>query len=179
MTDRTCSIDGCEKPPRSGAAEWCPKHYHRWYRHGDPLATATRPPKRDLVGERFGNLTVLERVDGRFWICRCDCGQNNRVATGDLNRGTVTSCGDRTHRRSHDAGYSAAHARTTGERGPASRLTCIDCDAPASHWSYDHDDPDERISDDGLPYSLDTSHYEPRCVPCHKAFDLGHPHRAA
>ena len=37
---KTCSIDGCEKPARSGSAQWCKMHYHRWYRHGDPLMTS-------------------------------------------------------------------------------------------------------------------------------------------
>jgi 5-methylcytosine-specific restriction endonuclease McrA len=32
--------DGCENAPRTGSAELCPKHYHRWYRHGSTdLAT--------------------------------------------------------------------------------------------------------------------------------------------
>lgn len=32
MENRMCSVKGCEKPPRSRTAEWCPMHYHRWYR---------------------------------------------------------------------------------------------------------------------------------------------------
>lgn len=38
----TCTIEGCDKPKRSGNSDWCAKHYHRWYRHGDPLATYQR-----------------------------------------------------------------------------------------------------------------------------------------
>ena len=38
MPDRTCSIEGCPNKARSSRAEWCETHYHRWYRHGDPLA---------------------------------------------------------------------------------------------------------------------------------------------
>lgn len=34
MQDRTCSIDGCDKP-RYGK-RWCNTHYMRWRRHGDP-----------------------------------------------------------------------------------------------------------------------------------------------
>ena len=30
-----CSIENCCKPVRSKG--WCEAHYHRWYRHGDPL----------------------------------------------------------------------------------------------------------------------------------------------
>jgi hypothetical protein len=35
MADRTCSIQGCDKPPH--ARGWCKKHHTRWWRHGDPL----------------------------------------------------------------------------------------------------------------------------------------------
>jgi hypothetical protein len=35
MAQRTCSIGGCDTPPR--ARGWCPKHWQRWRKHGDPL----------------------------------------------------------------------------------------------------------------------------------------------
>lgn len=39
MSDRTCSVKGCDKPARSlNEGAWCERHYMRWYRHGDPLA---------------------------------------------------------------------------------------------------------------------------------------------
>lgn len=38
MAKSTCSIDVCEKPSSSSHG-WCKKHYTRWKRHGDPLAT--------------------------------------------------------------------------------------------------------------------------------------------
>ncbi len=39
----SCSVDGCELagPYTRG---WCPSHYGRWQRWGDPLGTQTRPP---------------------------------------------------------------------------------------------------------------------------------------
>ena len=52
----------------------------------------------DMVGKRFGKLTVLARAEnnkqGRAcWVCLCDCG-NRTITTGVyLRRGETTSCG--------------------------------------------------------------------------------------
>lgn len=178
MPNPTCTIDGCDKPARSPAADWCPKHYQRWYRHGDPLHTVPRTPRRDLAGHTFGMLTVIGHQGGKYWHARCECGAKTTVATGDLNRGTTTSCGDRAHRRVQNVAYSAVHGRLRRDLGPANLLRCIDCDAQASHWSYDHTDPDEVTDANGLPYSLNADYYQPRCVSCHKRYDLGRAHHA-
>ena len=73
--------------------------------------------------------------------------------------------------KADDIGYSAAHMRVTAINGPASGRICVTCGLAAKHWSYDHSDPKEKQSDYGA-YSADIRHYDPRCVPCHKAFDL-------
>lgn len=41
MTQRTCLIEGCERPHQ--ARGWCKIHYLRWYKHGDPLIV--KPPR--------------------------------------------------------------------------------------------------------------------------------------
>src|SRR3546814_6020433 len=56
--------------------------------------------------------------------------------------------------------------------GHAADHTCVGCGGPADHWSYNHDDPSERRSPEGMLYSPEPSHYSARCVPCHKTFDL-------
>lgn len=56
---------------------------------------------KDLKGEKFGRLTVLEKVatdermDGKHakWRCVCDCGNERTVASNSLIRGTTKSCG--------------------------------------------------------------------------------------
>ena len=54
----------------------------------------------DLTGQKFGKLTVLNRVEGMtnsdrrvFWNCQCDCG-NTYIANGhSLKDGSLQSCG--------------------------------------------------------------------------------------
>lgn len=173
MAHGTCSVAGCDKPIRT--APYCYAHYMKNWRYGSP--TPQHAPRwRDLTGARFGSLTVTARANGR-WVCSCDCGAVTEVRSGDLNRGTVTTCGDpATHRRTGTADYTAAHERVRADRGRVQQYPCVGCGSPAAHWSYDHDDPDERHSARertlGIAFSLDPAHYSPRCVPCHKRFDL-------
>lgn len=51
----------------------------------------------DLSGQKFGRLTVIERVDndekGTYWLCKCDCGNTKTVSASNLKRGNVQSCG--------------------------------------------------------------------------------------
>lgn len=52
----------------------------------------------DLVGQRFGLLTVIKRMPNNTsnkvqWLCKCDCG-NERIAIGTrLMQGYIVSCG--------------------------------------------------------------------------------------
>lgn len=53
---------------------------------------------KDLTGEKFGRLTVLERCgknkNGNVeWRCLCDCGKEKIVSGGKLTSGDVQSCG--------------------------------------------------------------------------------------
>lgn len=52
----------------------------------------------NLVGQRFGMLTVVEQAasgkDGkRRWVCQCDCGKETTVLGQNLTRGGTVSCG--------------------------------------------------------------------------------------
>lgn len=53
---------------------------------------------KDLVGQKFGKLTVLERVSSIGenhikWKCKCDCGNIAVVAGTALKQGITKSCG--------------------------------------------------------------------------------------
>lgn len=54
-------------------------------------------PKVDLVGMRFGRLTVVDNIvkpNGRTaWMCLCDCGNTTTVSTCHLKSGHTNSCG--------------------------------------------------------------------------------------
>ncbi len=50
MTDRTCSLDGCDRP--HVARGWCGLHWRRWKKEGDP----GEPYTRRIVGQKFCGL---------------------------------------------------------------------------------------------------------------------------
>lgn len=48
----------------------------------------------DLIGQKFGRLTVVERVSGASkWVCVCDCGKVTTPSSYNLRKGVVKSCG--------------------------------------------------------------------------------------
>lgn len=54
--------------------------------------------KKNLIGQRFGKLVVLEETSERkwetiVWKCKCDCGNIINVPTNSLKTGNTSSCG--------------------------------------------------------------------------------------
>lgn len=51
----------------------------------------------DLIGKKFGRLTVLDFVDARHrnarWLCQCECGRNKVISGYSLKSGDTKSCG--------------------------------------------------------------------------------------
>jgi len=59
---------------------------------------ARKEAKVDFTGMTFGHLTVLRRQPGSHrrkaeWICRCICGRETMVSSGDLSSYHTRSCG--------------------------------------------------------------------------------------
>lgn len=107
-------------------------------------------PYPDIIGKRFGKLTVLERVGTHrtshrhtesLWKCRCECGGERITPAGPLKQGRTTSCGcnryNKPSRKRHGhAGYSL-------RKIPASptykvwRAMVVRCTKPYAQ-GYDH-----------------------------------------
>ena len=58
--------------------------------------------KKDLTGQRFGRLVVIEEGPPHYtsgnnrqvcWICKCDCGTIKTITASQLLNGNVKSCG--------------------------------------------------------------------------------------
>lgn len=140
------------------------------------------PALVDRTGQRYGHLTVVERVEGAtrtMWLCRCDCGTTAAIRADALVGGHTRTCGG--HSRLEAPTYISAHIRVTRDRGRASDYNCR-CGVPAEDWAYDHADPNELSEYDGRGagrtrvYSADSWHYLPMCRACHRAFDREHKH---
>ena len=57
-----------------------------------------QPHYKDLTGQVFGQLTVLEPTASnnrglKQWICICSCGNKTKVSSNDLQTGHTSSCG--------------------------------------------------------------------------------------
>src|SRR3954462_11937569 len=73
---------------------------------------AGRPYVKNLIGQRFGRLVVLEFSHVRkhaYWRCRCDCGSEKTISGRSLREGITTACGCRrgtpTHGKSDTPEY--------------------------------------------------------------------------
>jgi hypothetical protein len=58
---------------------------------------------KNIAGEVFGKLTVLEYAGRAKWHCRCACGTKTTVHGQSLRRGATRSCGcaQNKHKRTH------------------------------------------------------------------------------
>lgn len=163
-----CQIDGCARQPRSTHARYCEMHYYRIRRNGTPEIVAKRVPDQQCSVE--GCVNKAFHTDGTCRTCRLRMRRN-----GDYD---YHNRGSKSHNWLSDdeLGYKEAHRRVKRARGSASTHRCVDCGGAALHWSYNHAAKDEKWGrhEDGIlvPFSTNVEDYEPRCVPCHKRFDL-------
>lgn len=63
--------------------------------HKEKQSKMMSEPKKNLVGEKFGRLTVESYIGNSRWKCKCDCGNTKifEVTTTRLTHGITRSCG--------------------------------------------------------------------------------------
>ena len=71
----------------------------------------------DLSGQRFGRLTVIEKVNhvqgctNAVWLCVCDCGEKAIVRSTSLRKGESQSCG--CYRAEYTSKRMTTHGKST------------------------------------------------------------------
>lgn len=166
MDGRPCILDGCDRRA-SGATGYCTMHAIRFRKHGDATVN-----KRS-TGRKVCTINGCESlVEGRG-LCLLHWARWARTGDPMLVR-PIPSGENSPQYKGDDIGYSAAHWRVRKHQGKASNHACVDCGLGAEHWSYDLKDPNclyEQMRGVPLAYSLKVEHYQPRCIPCHTAYD--------
>src|SRR6266436_9745074 len=86
--------------------------------------------KRDLLGQRFGKLTVIASAgrnsNGKtMWWCLCDCGEERFVEACDLVRGHRITCGCGKHEavRQNNPNYRHGHCWQQGRLSRSTEYT--------------------------------------------------------
>ena len=72
---------------------------------------------KDLRDQTFGDLTVIDLYPksdhyGRYWLCRCKCGQEVVVRGSSLTNGHTKSCGR--PKEHNDRLYSSIYRKMKG-----------------------------------------------------------------
>lgn len=153
MSERKCTVSGCDR--RYRCSGYCGLHYNRWLNRG----TTDDPPPSP-----WPTSCTVEGCDRKHCANRLCKLHYYRLK----NKGTLAAPEART-----DINYQGAHFRVTSARGSATKYKCCDCERQAQEWSYTHNDPGQLVDNLGRPYSLDVSHYVPRCRKCHRGLDNG------
>lgn len=69
MSNKPCKVDGCDTPVgRHGAKGFCPKHYLRYKKFGDPFGKAKRYTYTDFCNKHRPNYIIWKGIRGR---CYC------------------------------------------------------------------------------------------------------------
>ena len=88
------------------------------------------PHRAALEGQRFNRWTVLSRVAGSMWHCRCDCSKEAFVSTSGLKMGKSKSCGclKTELQKTHGLGRSSIYYAWAG--------MIQRCENPKSKWYH-------------------------------------------
>ena len=78
---------------------------------------------RDLIGRRFGHLTVLRYDKGDGLLCRCDCGRELHIDASRLRRDMVNRCGRCSTVKPGDTFGALTTVRRVGDGNGGGRLS--------------------------------------------------------
>lgn len=158
----TCSIADCGRHAQGRG--WCKMHWKRWRTHGDPEYVRPVPAPKPRCA-------VDECEKPKHGYIYCTKHYQRWKASGDPLIVVPRHPG---RNRLDVPSYAGMHKRLFYDRGRASKHACVTCGNPAHEWSYSGNDPDEmreNVRGSVVAYSVDQSHYSPRCRPCHRRMD--------
>jgi hypothetical protein len=86
---------------KCGCGNLCEKNYLRGHNSkiNNPAQGRheARKIRKDLIGRKFGRLTVIRRATNHgkriFWLCKCTCGNIKEIGADALRSGNSNSCG--------------------------------------------------------------------------------------
>jgi hypothetical protein len=81
---------------------------------------------KELVGQRFNRLVVLEYAGNGEWLCICNCGNTTKVKTGRLHSGHTSSCGCLARGESHRKYKHGLYIKTN--ENAELKCSIVDCD---------------------------------------------------
>lgn len=169
VTYDICTAEDCTNQPRTSASPHCEKHYYRLRRTGKLTVDNPQRPHRGIC-----TIEDCDEVDiGPHGLCARH--RMRMLRHGDplaFRPNPMPTGPDTPHWTGNDATYGAVHQRVKKAFGVPSLHHCVDCGRQAQHWSYDHTDPNQKHDPERGPYSPDITRYQPRCVRCHKRFDM-------
>ena len=114
-----------------------------------------RTDPKDMIGKKFGDLTVLELTEHlihgtRTYLCRCDCGNLTYVLPSNLKSGNNKSCGCRKTRDISGKRFGSLIAiEPTGEVHPTNKTRLWRCVCDCGNETiadYKHLADGERVS---------------------------------
>lgn len=165
MDNRTCKLDGCERPLFGRG--WCAAHWNRVRRNGDPGSP--------FVQDRRTGCLVEECDRKHFGKGYCQVHRYRFAQHGDplvVLQPKQDAGPTHTAWRGDDVSYNGAHKRVARHRGRADQFTCTSCSQAAAQWAYIHGSVGELTdAETGNPYSGNVNDYTPMCVSCHIRYD--------
>lgn len=188
-----CTVPKCQKKAERGfgAESICLPHYMRKYKKGTfgDVAVDEKKIIDPILGKyvtvKLGEIRICQvdgcstRADGLRW-CKKHATRYRRHGDPEkfipVDQRDMATGPRNIHWTGDSATYSAVHQRIRKVRGRASRYQCVDCGEQAKQWSYNRSDANEKLgvaeTPNPVPYSVSLESYVPRCISCHKKFDL-------